>query len=672
MAAPPPRSIDASTLHRGGGLNWRGGAGGSAASGRKRNEKLLAGLSTLLQSMESVEEEDEEDDAEEDLLTDLKNLVCSKPGNLLKALTELVAKHSAAPSRPAETSDWTLVSRKKPKPRQVELRPPKPLPAGGKGESKGKGKGKAPVAVEHAGPKGKGKGKQATSVKGAAPQGKGSVTPVPANVSWHHAFKSVHTVTSVAKLENACAKSETVLFVPTNVSELEEGCAFLLGQPTAKVSIAFLEDDPEWKSTVETWFPKGVFQKFETFMRPNGRKCTVHYITLTAGAPTPQAPPSLPALKRQRSKTIVLRWIADKRFSANFAKIQANPGKLARNWIACLDSTAPVRIFDSWGWELQPGADGHNSVIKGLFRVEESVAANLLLQSGRSADNQRWFVEKLGRDLLAVAPFDKDLAVQWVEKQEQETEFAYATRVAKLASQLGVARGVRQLGVRRVATAADKEARITRSRRWKAVNVPREYGYEDMEELLQGMGFQHVDITEKFRWRNRNGWTFRAAFANSESMVEATADDGTIVSINEIKFVNKEKMQKRCTALPRERVTSFKRFSPSAGINSNDGDLAPEDEGLAEHKEGEKNAPARQKIPQTKEHVLALRKVFLGSQTMVEETVCSMPLPKPSKKKADPEPISNSEPCVSPICSDIWQHMLDIGTAKNLPKRVHQ
>ena len=278
----------------------------------------------------------------------------------------------------------------------------------------------------------------------------------------------------------------------------------------------------------------------------------------------------------------------------------------------------------------------------------------------------------MGRDLLAVAPFDKDLAVQWVEKQEQETEFAYATRVAKLASQLGVARGVRQLGVRRVATAADKEARITRSRRWKAVNVPREYGYEDMEELLQGMGFQHVDITEKFRWRNRNGWTFRAAFANSESMVEATADDGTIVSINEIKFVNKEKMQKRCTALPRERVTSFKRFSSSAGINSNDGDLAPEDEGLAEHKEGEKNAPARQKIPQTKEHVLALRKVFLGSQTMVEETVCSMPLPKPSKKKADPEPISNSEPCVSPICSDIWQHMLDIGTAKNLPKRVHQ
>ena len=63
-------------------------------------------------------------------------------------------------------------------------------------------------------------------------------------------------------------------------------------------------------------------------------------------------------------------------------------------------------MFDSCGWELQPGAtDVHKSVIKGLFRVEESVAAKLLLQSGRFADNQRWFVEKLGKEPLAVEPF---------------------------------------------------------------------------------------------------------------------------------------------------------------------------------------------------------------------------------------------------------------------------
>lgn len=78
--------------------------------------------------------------------------------------------------------------------------------------------------------------------------------------------------------------------------------------------------------------------------------CWGTHTTSSSKPASPEAP---------QGKTIVLRWIADKRFSANFAKIQANPGKLARNWIACLDSTAPVRIFDSWGWELQPGADGH-------------------------------------------------------------------------------------------------------------------------------------------------------------------------------------------------------------------------------------------------------------------------------------------------------------------------
>ena len=96
---------------------------------------------------------------------------------------------------------------------------------------------KVPAAASYAGLK----GKQAAPLKGAAPHGKGPVTSVPAIASWHLAFKSVHTVTTVAKLESACAKSETVLFAPTDVSDLEEGCAFLAGQPAAKVSVAFLQ-----------------------------------------------------------------------------------------------------------------------------------------------------------------------------------------------------------------------------------------------------------------------------------------------------------------------------------------------------------------------------------------------------------------------------------------------
>lgn len=106
-------------------------------------------------------------------------------------------------------------------------------------------------------------------------------------------------------------------------------------------------NDPEWNRAVETWFPKCVLQTFETSTRPNGKKCTVHYAALTTGAPTPQAPPNLLTLKRQRGKTIVLRWLADKRFSANFAKIQANPGKLARSCIAAFPVQIRQPLFES-------------------------------------------------------------------------------------------------------------------------------------------------------------------------------------------------------------------------------------------------------------------------------------------------------------------------------------
>ena len=100
----------ASTLHRG-GLNWRGGAAGSATTGRKRNEKLLTGLTALLQSMDA--DESQEDDEEGDLLEDLKQLMNQRPTALLRALTDLVAKHTAFSSRPAEEDEWIEVSRQK-------------------------------------------------------------------------------------------------------------------------------------------------------------------------------------------------------------------------------------------------------------------------------------------------------------------------------------------------------------------------------------------------------------------------------------------------------------------------------------------------------------------------------------------------------------------------------
>lgn len=205
------------------------------------------------------------------------------------------------------------------------------------------------------------------------------------SMSWHLPFKSSQAVSTVAKLETAWATKETVLFTPEDMSELEEGCDLLLGQPTAKGTVAFIQDDAEWKHAVESLFPKCAFQKLDASMKPK-------YSALTAGAPTPQATPALPALKRQRGKTIV-QMDCRQEIHNQFCQ---DP---SQSWQACakLDCLFGTNRTCSHllGMDLQPGAAGHKSVIKDLFRVEESVAAKLLMQSSRPADNQGWFAEKM-------------------------------------------------------------------------------------------------------------------------------------------------------------------------------------------------------------------------------------------------------------------------------------
>lgn len=58
-------------------------------------------------------DESQEDDEEGDLLEDLKQPMNQRPTALLRALTDLVAKHTAFSSRPAEEDEWIEVSRQK-------------------------------------------------------------------------------------------------------------------------------------------------------------------------------------------------------------------------------------------------------------------------------------------------------------------------------------------------------------------------------------------------------------------------------------------------------------------------------------------------------------------------------------------------------------------------------
>ena len=65
-----------------------------------------------------------------------------------------------------------------------------------------------------------------------------------------------------------------------------------------------------------------------------------------------------------------------------------------------------------------------------------------------------------------------------------------------------------------------------------------------------------------------------------------------MVTTSEVKFVATDKMRKRCTTLPQERVTSFNRHPPLSNSLQDESEvpMGVENEGLAEQKDGENGA----------------------------------------------------------------------------------
>ena len=107
-----------------------GGAGGAGTTARKRNEKLLEGLTQLLAHIDTddpVEHENEEDD----IVAALECLIQNRPRNLLQELKSLVQRFSRPPAT-TQSASYADIAR-----RNVTIDTGK-----GKGRGKGHGKGK--------------------------------------------------------------------------------------------------------------------------------------------------------------------------------------------------------------------------------------------------------------------------------------------------------------------------------------------------------------------------------------------------------------------------------------------------------------------------------------------------------------------------------------------------
>ena len=230
--------------------------------------------------------------------------------------------------------------------------------------------------------------------------------------------------------------------------------------------------------------------------------------------------PKNQGIEKLRAETTVFRLTADVRFctTAAWQKLQNQPGTFARKWCQGVSPDAASNLMDTWSWEMQPGSKGNNSVIKGLIRVKKGVPiGNLLTASGRSFEGLRIFIDPLDRNSTPDEAWGKKPYITWVEQEKRENDSDYATRVARIAANGGVARGWRQLGLRSKQQPSDQS--LTK-KQWVIRSAPREWEMEDIEEFLKAADFKDVEFNSKKRERYGVTWGFRACRTGEQTYLQ--------------------------------------------------------------------------------------------------------------------------------------------------------
>ena len=215
----------------------------------------------------------------------------------------------------------------------------------------------------------------------------------------------------------------------------------------------------------------------------------------------------------------------DARFCSNAAwkKLVAQPGNNLRSWIAGVAPATTNLVIDTWAWELQKGASGDNTVVKGLVRIKKANGVgHLLTTSGRVWEDKRCFWEALDWTTTPQEGWGKKPYVKWIEKERNENDLEYAARAASLGGTHGLARGWRQLGLRSMSPFEGEEKPSTRL--WVLKNSPRHWDMSEIDPFLSSAGFVNIDFVSKIRDRLGTSWMFRAQRSDQETYLQLLYD----------------------------------------------------------------------------------------------------------------------------------------------------
>ena len=313
------------------GDSLRGGAQGSATTGRSRNERLLQGLSSLLATLGDEETDNEQDD----LYNDLQELVAQRPSNLVLQLKKLIAKHDHTDTNfnrhydhetnrtfpnNTHTTTWTDVVKK----------------TGNKDKGKGTGsRNNRPQAIDPKPHKGAATGHN---------KGEGLTAPTwqPRPQDWKGEPQVINT------LDQYCQQKQgtKLLFKPKSSHDLDDIYTEYQAKESLPMTIVLdkrdFQDNPFWD---HTWEDKRipVLQDSRTISR------WVSITKLSDTAPDLKPPTEAKGRTTSTHATTTIRIHIEEPYTQHWDAILTNPGRYFRLWA---QEDIGHYIQDTWGWQL--------------------------------------------------------------------------------------------------------------------------------------------------------------------------------------------------------------------------------------------------------------------------------------------------------------------------------
>ena len=541
----------------------RGGAGGAGTTARKRNEKLLEGLTQLLAHIDTndpVEHENEEDD----IVAALECLIQNRPRNLLQELKSLVQRFSRPPAT-SQSVSYADIAR-----RNVTINTGK-----GKGQGKGHGKGKAHQTPHEWQTVTRKKRhmdqvtKPYQKTKDAFNTG-GTFRPS----DWGADVAAAYSPDEMEKV--AAAAKNKLLLIPRDEDSAMEMWTMLSAFPDKKVTMILPEDADETSFEYDTSVTLTI-AKVPCVFQGIVRMTKVRLLMNGAEAPSFVQKTFEIKEQPQNTRTCVVRASINQYVTKDFTMIQKNPGGSCRAWLKAAEIDSK-HLGDTWAWQQQ------GKCITGLLRLDKTAISALLRQSGASHAGHRWFFEPLRHGDHLPAPYDALPETVWIENNGrtlEEVSQAATKEAAKTG--MGLKLGLRQVGVRQKRASGNGPPQ---SKVWRAVGVPRGIDVEDLETIMSAAGFASITVLEKFRWRQQSGFAFRASRSDAQDVIQVkygTAD----IAVNLQQ--RKDFARKAAVSLPGEKRVKFTNH----GVPKNPKPQESLDVPMGESKDGDQETGKR-------------------------------------------------------------------------------